>query len=277
MGELTLLDGLLKPGGLRPMFQPIFEFHGRTPQLHSLECLARGSEGVFRDRANILFDYVRRKRAEIAVDRACIRMMLGAISLLPFQTPFSVNVHATTLARDSGFLGFLKELAEEFEIAPRRMMIELVEEMPFWDVAAICRALDDLRALGVRIAVDDVGAGQSNFNHILDCRPDAFKIDAYLVKGCGSDKHRLAVLQSIAALARSFGAQVIAEGVENEEDLGVLLDMEIHLVQGFLLARPMSAEALLESGLLVGNEFPAPRLAPDMELGFGDGVAEVVA
>jgi EAL domain-containing protein (putative c-di-GMP-specific phosphodiesterase class I) len=277
MEALTLLDGVLEPGGLRPMFQPIFEFDGRIPKLHSIECLARGTAGVFRDRANILFDYVRRKRAEIVVDRACIRMMLGAISVLPFQPPFSVNVHATTLSRDSGFAGYLKELAEEFEIAPRRMMIELVEEMPFWDVAAICRALDDLRALGVRIAVDDVGAGQSNFNHILDCRPDAFKIDAYLVKGCSSDKHRLAVLQSIATLARSFGAQVIAEGVENEADLGALLNMEIHLMQGFLLARPMSAENLLESGLLVGEDFPPPMLRPDTKLDIGDGIAEVGA
>jgi EAL domain-containing protein (putative c-di-GMP-specific phosphodiesterase class I) len=277
MRELTLLDDLLKPGGLRPMFQPIFEFQGRTPRLYSLECLARGSEGVFRDRANVLFDYVRRKRAEIAVDRACIRMMLGAISVLPSQLPFSVNVHATTLARDRGFLGFLKELAEECEIAPRRMMIELVEEMPFWDVAAICRSLDDLRALGVRIAVDDVGAGQSNLNHILDCRPDAFKIDAYLVKGCSSDQHRLAVLQSIATLARSFKAQVIAEGVENEADLGVLLDMKIHLMQGFLLARPMSPENLIESGLLAGEDFPSSMPRPDTELDFEDGFVEVEA
>ena len=171
----------------------------------------------------------------------------------------------------------MKDLTEEFEIAPRRMMIELVEEMHFWDVAAVCRMLDELRVLGVRIAVDDVGKGQSNLNHILDCRPDAFKIDGYLVKGCSSDKHRLAVLQSITTLARSFNAQVIAEGVENEADLGVLLDMDIRLMQGFLLARPISLENLLESGLLVGEEFPLPMLQPDMDTDFGDGIAEVKA
>ncbi len=277
MGLSTLLDSVLSPGGLHPMFQPIFDFQDRTPKLHSIECLARGSEDVFRDRADILFYYVRRKRAEIAVDRACIRMMLGAISALPFRPLFSVNVHATTLARDRGFLGYLKELTEELEIPPRRMMIELLEEMPFWDVAATCRALDDLRALGVRIALDDVGAGQANYNHILDCHPDAFKIDAYVVNGCSSDKHRLAVLQSIVMLARNFGAHVIAEGVENEADLGVLLDMEIHLMQGFLLARPMSAENLIESGLLAGDGFPVPMLLPKTGLGFGDGIMEVGA
>jgi EAL domain-containing protein (putative c-di-GMP-specific phosphodiesterase class I) len=273
----TLLESVLKPGGLRPMFQPIFEFQGQTPRLHSLECLARGSQGVFRDRANILFDYVRRKRAEIAVDRACIRMMLGAISGLPSQIPFSVNVHATTLARDTSLAGYVKELTEEFGIDPRRLTIELVEEMPFWDVAAICRALDDLRAMGIRIAVDDVGAGQSNYNHILDCHPDAFKIDAYLVRGCSADPHRLAVLRSIAMLARTFGAEVIAEGVENTADLGALLDMEIRLMQGFLLGRPVSADDLQESGMLGAEKLPATMFLPDRDLGCSKEIAEVEA
>jgi EAL domain-containing protein (putative c-di-GMP-specific phosphodiesterase class I) len=275
MGMPTLLESVLKTGGLRPMFQPIFEFHGRTPRLHSIECLARGSEGAFRDRANILFEYVRRKRAEIAVDRACIAMMLSAISALPFEVPFAVNVHSTTLARDKGFVGYLRGLTEQFEIAPRRMTIEMVEEMPFWDVAAICRTIDDLRALGVRIAVDDVGAGQSNYNHILDCHPDELKIDAYLVKDCASDQHRLAVLESIVMLARCFGAQVIAEGVENEADLDLLLNIGIQRMQGFLLAKPMSAENLVASGLVPGSGIPGSKLPPGREFGCSEQITEV--
>jgi EAL domain-containing protein (putative c-di-GMP-specific phosphodiesterase class I) len=276
MSSLTLLDTFLEPGGLRPMFQPIFEFHNSTPKLHSLECLVRGTEGVFRDRASILFDYVRLKRAEIAVDRACIRTMLSAISELPFQPPFSVNVHATTLARDHGFVPYLKQSAEDLQIDTRRMMVELVEEMPFWDVSATCRALDDLRACGIRIALDDVGAGQSNYNHILDCRPDAFKIDAYLVQGCSSDERRIALLQSIAMLAKRFGAQVIAEGVENQADLDALLDLDIHLMQGYLLARPMAPKNLLETGLLEESGF-AVSLVPEMQMLVDGSLAEAQA
>src|SRR5579864_2384005 len=67
---LTLLDTILKPGSLTPVFQPIFEVHGEERKLHSLECLMRGPKGTSVERADIMFAYVRRKREEISVDRA---------------------------------------------------------------------------------------------------------------------------------------------------------------------------------------------------------------
>lgn len=257
MEALTLLDILLsEPRSISPVFQPIFEVsQGR--KLHSLECLTRGPKGTSLERPDILFAYVRRKRAEIVVDRTCTRMMLHAVSALPYQPCFSVNVHASTLARDPGFVGYLKELADDFGISPRRVMLEMVEHTPFWDAAGVWRALRELRDCGMRVAVDDIGAGEANFNMILDCRPDAFKIDTYLVRGCRGDPHRLAVLESIATLARKFGAKVIAEGVERDADLEALLRLGINLVQGYLLAPPLSMEDLLKSGLLAEGAIPA--------------------
>lgn len=246
----TLLDNILEPGALVPVFQPIFKVAAHERQLHSLECLTRGPRGTSVERADILFAYVRRKREEIAVDRACVKAALQVAATLPCAPSLSVNVHATTLGRDGGFVSYLKELAETCGIAPRRVTVELIEHAPFWDVAGIWRAIDELRAFGMRLAVDDVGAGQSNYNMILDCCPDALKIDAYVVKGCHADKYRLAVLESITTLARRFGAQIIAEGIEQAADQDVLLSLGINVMQGYMLARPMSAEILLESGLL---------------------------
>lgn len=278
MESLTLLDTLLsQPGSLSPVFQPIFEVHSQGYTLHSLECLTRGPKGSSLERADILFAYVRRKRAEIVVDRACIKMMFRAVASLPHDPCFSVNVHASTLARDPDFAGYLKELADDFAIRPCRVMIELVEHTPFWDRAGVWRTLRELRELGARIAVDDIGAGESNFNMILDCCPDAFKLDTYLVRHCHADQRRLAVLESIATLAYKFGAKVIAEGVDQYSDLEALLRLGINLVQGFLLAAPMSAEDLLESGLLAGRFVPQLILVPDAELGFHEEIARLGA
>jgi EAL domain-containing protein (putative c-di-GMP-specific phosphodiesterase class I) len=246
----TLLEYILKPGALSPMFQPIFEVETNGRKLHSLECLMRGPRGTSVERADILFAYVRRKGEEIAVDRACVRTALEAAATLPSEPRFSVNVHASTLGRDMGFVSYLKGLAETHRIAVPRLTVELIEHAPCWDVAGIWRALDELRSVGMRLAVDDVGAGQSNYNMILDCCPDALKIDAYVVKGCHADRYRRAVLESITTLAGKFGSQVIAEGIEQTSDLEVLLELGINVVQGYMLARPMTVPNLLDSGLL---------------------------
>lgn len=256
---LTLLDTILKPGSLSPVFQPIFEVHGEERELHYLECLMRGPKGTSVERADILFGYVRRKREEIAVDRACMRAALQATSMLPFEPHISVNVHASTLGRDAGFVSYLKGLADDWGIESTRITVELIEHAPFWDVAGIWRAIDELRTYGMRLAVDDVGAGQSNYNMILDCCPDALKVDAYVVRGCHADKHRVAVLESITTLARRFGAQIIAEGIEEAADLEVLLGMGINLIQGYMLARPMTVQNLLQSGFL--RTSPAKTMA----------------
>jgi EAL domain-containing protein (putative c-di-GMP-specific phosphodiesterase class I) len=250
---LTLLDTILKPGSLTPVFQPIFEVHGEERDLHYLECLMRGPKGTSVERADILFGYVRRKRGEIAVDRACMRAALQATSMLPSEPHISVNVHASTLGRDAGFWSYLKGLADDWGIASNRLTVELIEHAPFWDVAGIWRAIDELRGYGMRLAVDDVGAGQSNYNMILDCCPDALKVDAYVVRGCHADKHRVAVLESITTLARRFGAQIIAEGIEEVADLEVLLGMGINLIQGYMLAKPMTIQNLLQTRLLRTN------------------------
>lgn len=219
----------------------------------------RGPRGTSVERADVLFAYVRRKREESAVDRACMRSALGAAAILPFEPRISVNVHASTLGRDTGFVRYLKGLADECGISCRRLTVEVIEHAPFWDVAGIWRALDELRAFGMRLAVDDVGAGQSNYNMILDCRPDALKVDAYVVRGCHADQHRVAVLESITTLARRFGSQIIAEGIEEAADLEVLLGLGIDLIQGYMLARPMSIEGLLDSGVLLEGRFTHRR------------------
>jgi len=263
----TLLDTILEPGSLAPVFQPIFDVHGEDRRLHSLECLMRGPKGTSVERADVMFAYVRLKRAEIAVDRACMKAATEFASGLPGRPRISVNVHASTLGRDTDFIRYLKDLAESCGLAPQRLTVELIEHAPFWDVSAIWRAIDELRRYGMRLAVDDVGAGQSNYNMILDCCPDALKVDAYVVRGCHADKHRIAVLESITTLAQRFGAQIVAEGIEEPADLDVLLGLGINLIQGYMLAKPMTVQSLINSGLLWKNEEAAlqnPQVSPNV-------------
>ncbi len=236
----------------------MFEVGTSRPQLFALECLIRGPKGSNVERPNILFEYVRRKRAEAAVDRACIATALADAADLPGSPRLSLNVHASTLGRDPGFLAFLLDRAREAQIEPRRLVVEVVEHAPPLDVPSFRRTLTQLREAGIAIALDDVGLGQSNYKMILDVRPEIYKLDRYLVSGAWADPYRQVILDSLARMVRRLEARAVAEGVENRNELVAVEAAGIDLVQGFLLARPLSRAELLAAGYLAGQ---APAVA----------------
>ena len=234
-----LFQKILQPGALSAAVQPVWEV-GRSPlRTHYAEFLIRGPRGTTLETPDILFEYARLKNRTCEVDLACLRAIFAAAKSAPAHVHVGVNVHASSLAFDPELVQTLADLASENGIEPRRLVVEVVEHAPAWDAEAFREALDCLRDIGAKIAVDDVGLGHSNYQMILDCRPDYFKIDRYFVLGCHADYYRQAVLASIAQLARSFGAQVIAEGIETETDLAAVMDAGIGLGQGFLLGAPV--------------------------------------
>jgi EAL domain-containing protein (putative c-di-GMP-specific phosphodiesterase class I) len=250
MTEPTLLDAILAPGGLRISLQPIFDLSGPTQRVAAVECLARGPAGTNLERANVLFEYVRRKKEETAVDRACIFAGLAVAGSLPEAIDIDLNVHASTLGRDPEFVSFLQAAAEGAGVSPSRVVVEIVEHFPYWDSVSFFDSLAAIRAAGMRIALDDVGVGNSNFSMMIDVEPDFLKIDRYLIKGCDSHGYRRVILESVHYLASRTGARLIAEGVETPEELEALMDIGIDLIQGYLLSPNRTRDELLCSGIL---------------------------
>ncbi|GAC1396187.1 MAG: hypothetical protein NVSMB56_10740 [Pyrinomonadaceae bacterium] len=277
MKNQTLLDKILEPDGLRVLFQPIVEVVGEDEnstendlqnshewRLHALECLIRGPVGTNIEMPNVLFEYVRNKRAESLIDRVCATKILSAACEVPEDVHLSFNVHASTLGRDRDFPAFLTETALVNGIAHERLIVEIVEHVPYWDRPGFLSVLEGLRAMGVRIALDDVGLGQSNYQMMVDCRPDYFKIDRCFVHHAYDDDVRQAVLESIVQLARRLGKQTVAEGVENYKDLAGVLKLGINLAQGHLFSHAQTLAELIEGDLfgrtnhIKARNFPAP-------------------
>lgn len=226
------------------MYQPVFRVHGGDQRIEGVECLSRGPRGTNFEDAEVLFEYVRLKREESLVDRACIVAAFRGASSLPPSLRLGINVHASTLGRDHGFIPFLQATAAATAIALQRITIEIVEHAPPWDNISFQSSLEQLRDLGMAIALDDVGLGQSNFKMLLDVRPDFLKLDRYFVDGCANDRHRRAVIGALRQLARDFDAEIVAEGVESADDSITLQDLGITLMQGFYYAEPLAAEAM---------------------------------
>ena len=247
---MSLWDRIVEPDGLTTVFQPIFRIAGKQRTAYAFEALTRGPKGTNIERSDVLFEYVRRKHRESEVDLLAIGAALRESRHLPGEPSLSLNVHAATLERDDSLAGSLAVLCAEHAIPLERIIIEIVEHAPPWSGPQLLASLAELRALGVRIALDDVGLGQSNFRMILDCHPNLLKIDRHFVHGCHADPHRCAVVQSIADLAVRLSGQAVAEGIEDERDLEAVTSLGIDLVQGYLLCQPYSSKVLRDVGVL---------------------------
>ena len=117
-------------------------------------------------------------------------------------------------------------------------MIEVTEHAPIADYKRLNAAVDTLRALGVRFAVDDAGAGFASLRHILRLAPDFIKLDRTLINGIQSDRSRQALAAGLISFAERIDATIIAEGIEKLAELNMLASLGVGHGQGFFLARP---------------------------------------
>jgi len=128
---------------------------------------------------------------------------------------------------------------------PGRLVLEITEHAEVEDYDALHAQLQPLRAQGVRLAIDDAGAGYSSLRHILRLRPDMIKLDMSLVRDIDRDAERRALASAIIAFARETHKEVIAEGVETLAELEALKALQVDKVQGNLLSRPLPRDDAL--------------------------------
>lgn len=120
----------------------------------------------------------------------------------------------------------------------RRLVLEVTETVAVEGYEPLRRRLAPLRERGLRLAIDDAGAGYASLHHIVELRPDIIKIDRSLINGMESDHSRRCAVRAFIALAEDLGAATVAEGVETLADLNVARDLGITSAQGYLLGRP---------------------------------------
>ena len=137
-------------------------------------------------------------------------------------------------------------------IDPSSLCIEVTESTAMADRATGFRALNDLSLAGVRVAIDDFGTGYSSLDHLRNMPADVLKIDRSFVQGISPDSSDTALVAATLALGRALSMDVVAEGIETEQQATSLRELECPIGQGFLFARPLPPEELdrlLEAGL----------------------------
>ncbi|HEX8363240.1 MAG TPA: EAL domain-containing protein [Longimicrobium sp.] len=247
--------------GLTAVVQPIVEL--AEMRIVGVEALAR-----FQDppgRPDVWFARAAELGLGQALELSAIRAALALLPRLPADTYLSVNASPDTLLGHG-----LRELLAGVD--PRRVVLEITEHASVARYDDLLSELAALRELGVRVAVDDTGAGYASFRHILMLRPHIIKLDRDMVNGLDHDRARESLVRALAAFAEGLGATVVAEGVETAGELDALARAGIACAQGYYLARP-GPLPLPEIGVS-----PTPqRLAPARSLPSVDDFADFVA
>jgi EAL domain-containing protein (putative c-di-GMP-specific phosphodiesterase class I) len=135
-----------------------------------------------------------------------------------------------------------------------RVVLEITEHAHIADYVKLREALTTLRSLGVRLAIDDAGAGYASLRHILQLAPDCIKLDISLTRDIHAVRSQRAMAAALVAFAGETGASIIAEGIETAEELATLRDLGVEFGQGYYLGRPAPlSEELRPMELTIGS------------------------
>ena len=222
------VQSVLNGGAISLVYQPIFDL--KLAQVVGFESLARftttpmrSPDAWFADAAVVGLD--------VALEMKVIEQALMSFTSLPEGVYVGFNV--------SPNIAINGQLDHAFHDVPLdRIVLEVNEHVSIREYDEITKALRPLRERGLRISVDDTGAGLSSFRHILSLRPDIVKIPMSLTRNIDTDAARRALASALIQFANENGSEVIAEGVETASELKALRALGITRAQGYFLGRP---------------------------------------
>jgi PAS domain S-box-containing protein len=226
---------VLDDDGLRTAFQPIVSLS--DGRLLGVEALSRFTVADAGRTVEELFTDAARVGLGVDLEVHAALQALRRATALPGDAYVSVNLSPETLLWPG-----LPDALRQGRIPLSRIVVELTEHSAVEDYDAVDGALRPLREAGLRIAVDDAGAGYATFRHILRLAPDLIKLDRSLISGIDGDPARRALAGAVVALAREMQAVVVAEGVERATERTVVHGLGVGAGQGYLLGRPSTDE-----------------------------------
>lgn len=176
--------------------------------------------------------------------RATLRLLQRWLDEGIEPVPLAVNVSSAEL-RDPEFPARVRAMLEEVPIPSKWLELEVTESSLIEDIDHAIDHMQALRQLGIRFAIDDFGTGYSSFRYLRELPLDMLKVDRMFVQDIVGNEHDATIVQAIVAMARALDLQVVAEGIETEDQLLFLRAYRCDQVQGFLFSKPVAADALL--------------------------------
>ena len=238
------IDAALRERQVEILFQP--QYACADGSLVGAEALSRWNHPrLGRIGAEALFDMAERAGEASRLTRHIAARALARAAKWPADLRLSLNVTPADL-HEHDFADAIADAVREAGFDPSRLTLEITEQALVEDVERSAAQLERLAAQGIRIALDDFGAGFCNFRYLKHLPLHSIKLDRSMIEGITDDERDLAVLRGILAMAKALDLGVTAEGIETEGQRAIVVQEGCTTWQGFLGSQPVPAEAFAE-------------------------------
>ncbi len=231
----SAISAVIEAGWLTPVYQPIIDL--ATGNVTGYEGLVRVPKESTFAHTGALFDAAEAAGRVQDLDRAALEVVLRGAVAVSENLDLNVNVSPRSLESPEFNATVFLAILNRHNVRPGRVVLELTEREAIRDPERLRTAMQAVQRAGVRIAADDVGAGNAGLRLLSQFKFDVVKIDLSLVHGAREDQ-TLSVLTSLVQMADRWGALTIAEGVETPAQLRTIRRLGISAAQGYLLGRP---------------------------------------
>ena len=222
-------------------FQPLV--NNKTLKVDKYECLVRLIEEDGKVVAPYFFlDISKRSNQYTKLTKIVLEKSFQKFEHLPFE--FSVNISYEDI-ENPDFLDFIKDLLKKYDVT-NRVVFEILEDESIKNYNLLISFVDEVKALGCKVAIDDFGSGYSNFEHLLKMNIDYLKIDASLIKNIATNENSYKITKTIIEFAKNLNLKTIAEFVENEEIFNIVRNLGADYSQGYFFSAPISAPNVIE-------------------------------
>jgi diguanylate cyclase (GGDEF)-like protein len=234
--DRSTLQDIILGDGLTSVYQPIVDLG--SGDIFAYEALTRGPKATALESPATLFAIADEVDLTVELDRACFRGALrNALTLEPVHRLF-VNLLPMSFY-DAAFIEVeVGNLLTAAGLTPANIVFEITERLAIENFTSFKRALATYTAMGFGVAIDDVGTRHSNLETVMSLRPHFIKISDVLVRGIARSMVKREMLRSLRHIAETIDAVMIAEGIEQIEDVIALRDLGIRYGQGYYMARP---------------------------------------
>lgn len=239
------IRSVLSSDRMTTLYQPIYDI--QQDRVIGFEALSRFPDFP-QTRPDKVFNEAHDIGLGCELEALAIRRALHALQDLPPDVYIGVNISPKTILCQA-----FNKLFKQFP--PDRVTLEVTEHVVVEHYQLVKTALAPLRERGMKLAVDDAGAGFSSFRHILELAPDCVKLDMSLITNVNIDPARRALLAAFAQFARDTHADLVAEGIESKAELQALTELGIGKIQGYYYGRPMP----LQQAMTVGQRWASMR------------------
>jgi diguanylate cyclase (GGDEF)-like protein len=254
------LQEYLDQDEIQVAYQPIYSVN--TRQIVGLEALARWSDPERGDISPKIFIPVAEETGLIqklstkVLATAC-RHTAQWNKSCGTDLFISVNISIRQFSSPTLLPSILQAL-EDTGLTARRLHLEITESALLLDDSVVERTLMEARQHGIGVSLDDFGTGYSSLSYLLNLPADELKIDQSFIHDLEFDQRRVELVRTVLTLGRTLGKRVIAEGVETEEQFGILRTLGCEFVQGYLMSKPLANSAV--EGVLRAQTFNAARI-----------------